>query len=63
MIPDRFIAVYTQLLNRITKIRQGYVFDMEKIYIDGETCQKYHIMGDYGLALAMRKYICPWELC
>ena len=35
MIPDRFIVFYTQLLNWITKIRQGYVFDKETIYIQG----------------------------
>ena len=60
MIPDKFIAFYTQLLNRITKIRQGYVFDMEKIYRQGNM-QKYHITGHYGLDLAMRKYVCPWD--
>ena len=60
MIPDRFIAFYTQFFNWITKFRQGYVFDMENIYRQGNM-QKYYTRGHYELVLAMRKYIGPWE--
>ena len=62
MIPDRFLVFHTQLFNWITKFRQGYLFDMENIYRQGNM-QKYYIMGHYGPVLAMRKYVGPWELC